>query len=152
MTTNNNIMFYEVFMQRPYEVETLYSILTNIAALSSRGAVIFETRCKNGTIRYLLGTPRKSVGRVQEVFKAHSKVQFADVSDREPVGDARKIRITKPVLSLNTEVFSAMVRATLAAMMGAKTDTETVVQITFGAAFAPKAIPKNIPDPNTTYL
>lgn len=148
----NDIIFREAFIQRPYEAETLHNILTNIATLSSRGAIVWEIRCKNDKVHYLLGTTKKSVTRIQEVFKAHNEVQFAEAEYREPVRDARRIRISKPVLSLNTEVFSAMVRAVLAAMLGARTDTETVVQIIFGAAFAPKTVPKNMPDPNATWL
>jgi len=146
------IIFHEIFIQRPYEAEILHSILTNIATLSSRGAIVWEVRCKNGKVRYLLGTPKKSISKVQEVFKAHSEVQFAKAERRDFVEDARKIRISKPVLSLNTEVSSAMIRAVLAAMLGARAETESVVQIIFGAAFAPKTVPKNLPDPNSTWL
>lgn len=147
-----DIIFHKVFIQRPYEAETLHSILTNIATLSSRGAIVWEVRCKNGKVRYMLGTPKKSIGKVQEVFRAHSKVQFVKAEHRDSVQDARKIRISKPVLSLNTDVSSAMIRAVLAAMLGAKADTECVVQIIFGAAFAPKTVPKDMPDPNATWL
>lgn len=147
-----DIIFHEVFIQRPYEAEILHSILTNIATLSSRGAIVWEVRCKNGKVKYLLGTPKKSIGKVQEVFKAHSEVQFVKSEHRDSVQDARRIRISKPVLSLNTDVSSAMIRAVLAAMLGARADTECVVQIIFGAAFAPKTVPKDMPDPNSTWL
>ncbi len=147
-----DIIFYEIFIQRPYEAETLHSILTNIATLSSRGAIVWEVRCKNGKVRYLLGTPKKSIGKVQEVFSAHSEAQFSKAEYRDSVEDARKIHISKPILSLNTDVSSAMIRAVLAAMLGARADTECVVQIILGAAFAPKTVPKNLPDPNATWL
>ena len=152
MITKDNIIFHEVHLNRPFEVETLHNILTGIAALSSRGAVVWEVRCKNGKVRYLLGTTKRSVTKVQEVIKAHLAAQFTNEADRPFITDARKIRITKPILSLNTEVYAAMVRAVLAAMMGGRNDAETVVQIIFGAAFAPKSTPKNIPDPNSTWL
>ena len=148
----NDCVWYEVFLHRPYEMETLHNILINIATLSSRGAIIWEVRCKNSKLRYLLGLQAKSISKVQEVFKAHGEVQFSEATDRAPVHSARKIRISKPVLSLNTEVSSAMSRAAIAAMIGAKTDAECVVQIILGAAFAPKTVPKNLPDPNTTWL
>ena len=147
-----DIIFHEIFIQRPYEAETLHSILTNIATLSSRGAIVWEVRCKNGKVRYLMGTSKKSISKVQEVFKAHGEVQFSETEHRALVQDSRKIRISKPVLSLNTEVSSAMVRAALAAMTGAKADTECVVQLILGAAFAPKTVPKDLPDPNATWL
>lgn len=152
MITKDAVVFREVFMQRPYEAETLHNILTNIAALSSRGAVVWEVRSLNGKIRYMLGTTKESVSRVQEALKAHVAVQFGEEVLREPVRDARKIRIAKSALSLNTDVSLAMTRAVLAAMLMARSGTEMVVQIIFGAAFAPKIIPRNLPDPNATWL
>lgn len=150
--TTKELVWREVSLQRPYEMETLWDILTHIAALTSRGPVVWEARCKAGRMRYLIGTPKWSVNRVQEVFKAHANAQFTEGVQREPVTEARKVKISKPVLSLNTEVSAATIRAALAAMTGAKSDAECVVQIVLGAAFAPSTTPKNLPDPNATWL
>lgn len=150
--TIKDIVFSDVYIQRPYEVETLHNILTSIATFSSRGAIVWEIRYKNGKISYLLGAAKKSTGKVQDVFKAHCRVQFGEAMHREPIQNARKIRISKAMLPLNTEVSSAMVRSVLAAMTSVKTNKETVIQIIFGAASAPKSVPKNIPDPNATWL
>lgn len=150
--TTKEFVWREVSIQRPYEAETLWDILTHIAALTSRGPVVWEARCKAGRMRYLIGTPKWSVGRVQEVFKAHANAQFTESVQREPVVEARKLKLSRPVLSLNTEVSAAMIRAALAAMTGAKSDAECVVQIVLGAAFSPSTTPKNLPDPNATWL
>lgn len=150
--TTKEFVWREVSIQRPYDMDLLWDILTHIAALTSRGPVVWEARCKAGRMRYLVGTPKWSVGRVQEVFKAHANTQFTENIQREPVTEARKVKISKPVLSLNTEVSAAMIRAALAAMTGAKSDAECVVQIVLGAAFAPSTTPKNLPDPNATWL
>lgn len=150
--TTKELVWREVSIQRPYEMETLFNILTHIAALTSRGPVVWEARCRAGRMRYLIGTPKWSVSRVQEVFKAHANAQFTEGVQREPVTEARKVKLSKPVLSLNTEVSAAMIRAALAAMTGARSDAECVVQIVLGAAFAPSATPKNLPDPNVTWL
>lgn len=150
--TTKEFVWREVSIQRPYEAETLWDILTHIAALTSRGPVVWEARCRAGRMRYLIGTPKWSVSRVQEVFKAHANAQFTEGVQREPVTEARKVKISKPVLSLNTEVSAAMIRAALAAMTGAQSDADCVVQIVLGAAFAPSITPKNLPDPNATWL
>ena len=152
MTTINDYHWSAVTIQRPYEPETVCDILTHLASLTSRGPVVWEARCRGGKVRFLLGTTKKSVGRVQEVFKAHADVQFTDAGERSPATDARKIKITKPMLSLNTEVSAAMTRATLAAMAGAKLEEETVVQMVLGASHAPSAIPKNMANPNASWL
>lgn len=150
--TTKEFVWREVSIQRPYEMETLFDILTHVASLTSRGPVVWEARCRAGQMRYLVGTPKWSVGRVQEVFRAHANAQFTEGVQREPVTEARKVKISKPVLSLNTEVSAAMIRAALAAMTGAKSDAECVVQIVLGASFAPSTTPKNLPDPNATWL
>lgn len=148
--TTKELVWREVSLQRPYDVEQLWAILTNIAALSYRGQLVWEARCKNGRMRYLLGTPKWSVSRVQEVFKAHSSVQFTEDVTREPVSTARKLKISRPSLSLNTE--AAMIRATLAAMTSGKSECETVVQLVLGAPHGPSTIPKRVPDPTQSWL
>ena len=150
--TTKELVWREVTLQRPYEMETLWAILTHIAALTSRGQLVWEARCKNGKMRYLIGTPKWSVTRVQEAFKAHANAQFTDGVIREPVSTARRMKISRPVLSLNTEVSGAMIRAALAAMTGAKKDTECVLQIVLGAPHTPSTVPKRVPDPTESWL
>ena len=150
--TTKDFVWREVSIQRPYESEVLWDILTHIASLTSRGPLVWEARCKNSKMRYIIGTPKWSVSRIQEVFNAHANVQFTGGVQREPVTEVRKLKISKPVLSLNTEVSAAMIRAALAAMTGAAADTECVLQIVLGAAFAPSTTPKHLPDPNATWL
>ncbi len=152
MMITKNYVWQEVSVQRPYEIETLWDILTHLAALTSRGQIAWEARCKNGKMRYLIGTPNWSVHRVQEVFKSHASVQFTDAEPREFVTEARKVRVSKSILSLNTKVSASMIRATLAAMTGAKTETECVLQIILGASYAPSTVPKSLPNPNATWL
>lgn len=150
--TTKELVWREVALQRPYEMDSLWAILTHIAALTSRGQLVWEARCKNGKMQYLIGTPKWSVTRVQEAFKAHVNAQFTDSVIREPVSTARRVKISRPVLSLNTEVSAAMIRAALAAMTGAKKDTECVLQIVLGAPHTPSTIPKRVPDPTESWL
>ena len=103
-------------------------------------------------MRYLIGTPQRSVGRVQEVFKAYVSARFFEGVTRAATSQACKLRISRPVLSLNTEVAAATLRAGLAAMIGAKSNEETVIQLTLGAAYAPSPLPKNMPDPTSSWL
>ena len=150
--TTKELVWREVSLQRPYEMETLRAVLTHIASLTSRGQLVWEARCKNGRMRYLIGTPKWSVTRVQEAFKAHVSAQFTEGAARDRVADSRRLKISRPVLSLNTEVSAAMIRAALAAMTGAKKDTECVLQIVLGAPHAPSAVPRRAPDPTESWL
>ena len=150
--TTNTLVWREVSLQRPYEMENLWSILTHLAALTSRGQIVWEARCTGGRMHYLIGTPRQSVSRVQEVFRAHSSATFTEAKARHPATDARKLKISKPVLPLNTEVSASMIRAVLAAMTGAKSDSECVLQLALGASHTPSTIPKNAPDPTESWI
>ena len=150
--TTKELVWREVSLQRPYEMETLRAVLTHIASLTSRGQLVWEARCKNGRMRYLIGTPKWSVTRVQEAFKAHVSAQFTEGAARDRVADSQRLKISRPVLSLNTEVSAAMIRAALAAMTGAKKDTECVLQIVLGAPHAPGAVPRRAPDPTESWL
>ena len=152
MTITKELVWREVVLQRPYEMETLWEVLTHLASLTSRGQLVWEARCKNGKIRYLLGTPKWSAERVQEAFKAHVSAQFTENVTREPVSTAERVKISRPVLSLNTEVSAAMIRAALAAMTGVKGDKECVLQIVLGAPHAPSTILGNVPDPTQSWL
>lgn len=153
MTSNKKqLVWREVALQRPYEMETLTDILTHLASLTSRGVIVWEARCTGGRMRYLIGTTQKSVSRVQEVFQAHAQAQFIPAGARQPIVEAKKLRTSKPILSMNTDVAAAMIRASLAAMTGGKSDCETVVQIVLGAAYAPRAIPKNMLEPSESWL
>ena len=152
MTTTKEIVWREVFIQRPYEIETLYDILTHLASLTSRGPIIWEARSKGGEMRYLIGTMKNSVTRIQEVLKAHSSVQFGRGVVRENATEVRKLKISKPVLSLNTEVTAAMIRASIAAMTNAKSNAECVLQIILGAPHTPAPVSRNVSDPTATWL
>ena len=134
MTSNRKqLVLREVVLQRPYEMETLTDILTHLASLTSRGVIVWEARCTGGRMRYLIGMEQKSVSRVQEVFQAHAQAQFIPAGARQPIIEAKKLRTSKPILSMNTDVAAAMIRASLAAMTGGKSDCETVVQTVLGA-------------------
>ncbi len=152
ITKNKELVWREVNLERPYDLESLFTILTHIAALTSRGQLVWEARCRDGRMRYLIGTPNWSVSRVQEAFRAHLAAEFTGDVIREPVSTAERVRISHPVLSLNTEVSAAMIRAALAAMTGAKKGTECVVQIVLGAPHAPRTLPKQAPDPTDSWL
>ena len=148
-----NLVWREVTWHRPFELDSVYEVLTHLAALSSRSFIVWEARCKAGKVRYLIGTGPKTVSRVQEVFKSHGDVTFStNAPERKEVNSSLKLRTSKPVLSLNTDTTAAMIRATLAAMTGAKSDAECVLQIVLGAPIAPSTTPNNLADPSANWL
>lgn len=134
-----HICWKEVSWQRPFDLEDVWEALTHLSALSPRGAVIWECRCKNGRVTHLLGADRMYIGKIEQALRAHRDIQFREVSgnNRTPVRAARELKITKPVLSLNTNLAQSVIRTGLAAMTEDKRGTETVLQVVLGRGFAP---------------
>ncbi len=149
-----NLCWKEVHWQREFPLEAVWEALSHLAALSPRGAVIWEIRGKEGRICHLLGADQKYLAHVIKAFQAHGDIQFYDAAStcRTPVVAARELRITHPSLSLKTDITQAVIRAGLAALIAQQNGTETVVQIVLGRAYAPSPVPEDLPDPSTSWL
>jgi hypothetical protein len=149
-----NICWLEVSWQRPFTVEDVFGALTHLSSLSPRGAVIWECRGKDGRVTHLLGADRRYIGKIAQAFRAHGDIQFREVygSSRTIVRVARELKITRPVLSLNTNLAQSVIRAGLAAMTEDKRGTETVLQVVLGRGFAPSPVPAALSDPHATWL
>ena len=148
------LQWREMVWHRPFQIEAVWELLAHLAALTPRGAIIWETRSRNGSVRYILGTEPKYTSAIEEIARAHGNIQFYDVPEhtRKPMGTARQLKITHPVLSLKTDISMSVIRAGLAAMATVKGDEETVLQIVLGGAYAPSTVPARIPDPNASWL
>ncbi len=149
-----NLIWREMVWQRPFRLETVWEVLTHLSAMTPRGAVIWECRGSNGSVAHLLGADRIHIGKIEQVFRAHGDVQFHDIpyNVRTPVKVSRQLKITHPVLSLNTDVSAAVIRAGLAALTENKRGVETVIQVVLGRGFAPSPTPADLPDPNASWL
>ena len=149
-----NLCWREVSWQRPFELEDVWEALTHLSALSPRGAVIWECRGRDGRVTHLLGADGIHIGKIEQALQAHGDIQFREVSgmSRTPVRMARELKITKPVLSLNTNLAGAVIRAGLAAMTEDKRGTETVLQVVLGRDLSPSPTPTDLSDPHATWL
>ena len=149
-----HICWLEVNWQRPFDMEDVWNVLNGLSTLSPRGAVVWEVRGADGHITHLLGADRVYINKIAQVFRAHGDIQFREVNSesRTPVKLVRQLKITKPVLSLNTNLAQSVIRAGLAAMAEGKNGTEIVLQVVLGRGFAPSPVPTNLSDPHATWL
>lgn len=149
-----DLVWRELVWARPYKIETVWETLSHLAALSPRGAVIWEVHSQNGTAHYLLGAAKRYIRNIEEAIKAHGDIQFHEVGaeKRIAVTAARQLKISRPILSLKTDITQAVIRAGLAALTEDKSGTEIVVQVVLGRAYAPSPVPANLADPNATWL
>ena len=149
-----DLVWRELVWARPYKTETVWEALSHLAALSPRGAVIWEARSRNGKISYLIGAAARYMRNIEEAFKAHGDIRFheAGAGRRAAVTNARQLKVSHPVLSLKIGITEAVIRAGLASLTEDKGSVEIVVQIVLGRAYAPSPVPANLADPNATWL
>lgn len=147
------IYWREVVWHRPFRIETVWDLLSHLAALSPRGAIVWEARGRDGTVRYYLGADPKYMRKIEETMQAHGDIRFYDVPAHtlSPIHTAKQLKISKPALSLHTDVTMSAIRAGLAAMAETR-DGEAVLQVVLGGAYAPAPIAAYMPDPHATWL
>lgn len=149
------LCFKEIlFQKRPFKLDAVLNSLAHLATTHPRGAVVLEIRGCRGQVHYLLGADKKYIGSVMATLRSHIDVNFhpVAVNARRSAAYVCRIRITKPTLSLNTDVTEAVTRAGLAAMVSAGSGTESIMQIIMGGSYAPSTTPASLPDPNASWL
>ena len=150
----DHLTWQELRWQRPFEAEAILDALTHLASLTPRGAVVWEVRGGKNGVRYLLGADRVHSKKIQVTFTAHGDVRFTDVPEetRPAVSLAKQLRITKPALSLKTDLTLAVVRAGLAALQQVHGSDQVVLQLVLGGTYAPTATAAKPPDPHASWL
>jgi hypothetical protein len=145
-------IWVEVRWQRPYELTTLHELLTLLASLSPRGAIVWEVRSHKGRIRYFLGAATEYLKKIKAVFTTHGNVQFSEVenSERKEVDLAKQVKISHNILSLNTDITTAVTRSGLSAFLQTRADETMVLQIIFGASHTPAPMPQKLSDPTAS--
>lgn len=148
----NSPCFCELAWHRPFTLEAVLDVFTQLAASNIKSPIVFEARGVRGRMHYLIGAEQESLKKVLAAFTTHGSVSFYPVSvtARTPVNCAKRLRVTHPALSLDTGTTLSTIRAGLAAMVSG--DTETVLQIILGDASAPAPVPKALPDPAASWL
>ena len=152
----NNLAWKEVQWSRPLSLEVVHDILTNLATTTPRSPIIWEVRGSLGKIRYLIGAENNYILKVLAVFRAHGDVRFVSVVNnivtRQPMVIAKRLQISRPMLSIRTDLSQSVIRAGLAAITSANNKHENVMQVILGPTYAPKSTANNIPDPHKSWL
>jgi len=147
-----NLCWREVEWQRPYELEIVHQVLTHLATTSPRGAVIWEVRGNKDGVRFLIGADQNYINKIESVFTAHGNVQFSDTAERKPVTNARLLKVSRAILSLNTDTTLSTIRAGLASITSVPSGAEIVLQIVIGASYSPSPLSTNLQDPYASWF
>ena len=99
-----DLVWRELIWTRPYKTETVWEMLSHLAALSPRGA-FWEVRSQNGKVSYLIGAAARYIRNIEEAIKAHGNIQFheAGTEKRAAITVARQLKISHPTLFLNSD-------------------------------------------------
>ena len=118
MQLPSKLKWYEYDWHRPFSIDDVIGLLTHIAAFTPRGYLVFEARGANNRVRYLIGFDAKYSGKMIELFKGHGEIELNEVpaASRRRISLARHLKVSKPVLSLNTGRAEAVIRAGLASL------------------------------------
>lgn len=154
MQSPRSLKWYEYNWRRPFSLDDVIALLTHLAAFTPRGYLVFEARGANNRVRYLIGFDAKYSGKMIELFKGHGEIELTEVpaASRRQISLAKHLKVSKPVLSLNTGRAEAVIRAGLAALSAVRTGEEVVVQVVLGSGHAPRELPRNLADPHESWL
>jgi hypothetical protein len=152
----NELVWYKMTWQRPFEFDDVLGLVGHIATTENRSPIIFEVRATSGKISFLLGTQITEFPKIAKLFQAHGNIDFgpelkADTNKRKSVKVAKRLHMTRPILSLKTDNAEALARTTLATMAQVNIGDEIVLQIVFASSVAPENLPKNLPSPEASW-
>ncbi len=145
-----NIQWQEVSFLRPLDYIEVVDTLTHLAGLTGRKSFVWEIRSQNNKITHLIGAEIKDLRNMTKLFTSHKKFQFSKTTKRQSVKSAYELGLTSQVLPLKVKEGDNFLRTTLATLARNTKDT-TVVQIIVGKSFMPHPLPKNLPNPHTTW-
>ena len=146
----DNIQWQAVSFIRPLEFQEVVDTLAHLAGLTGRKSFVWEIRSQNNKITHLIGAEIKDLRNMTKLFTSHKKFQFSKTTKRQSVKSAYELGLTSQVLPLKVKEGDNFLRTTLATLARNTKDT-TVVQIIVGKSFMPHPLPKNLPNPHTTW-
>ena len=150
---SKNFTWYEFDWQRPLSIDDVNGMLSHLASLTPRGYLAFEVRSRDGKIAYAIGTAPQYSGKIIELFHSHGEIEFnATPISRKPITLAKHLTVSKPILSLNTDVTASAIRSGLAAMSATRKGEESVVQVVLGKAYSPSYLAPKLQDPHESWL
>ncbi len=147
----------EIFWPRPFDADTVNNSLTRLATMSRSGRIVFESRASRGNIRYLVGAAKSDLLKVHDLIASIlPNARFKGTEEyvqRENVSIARRVKLSKPTLSLDTTNTEATIHALLTALAETNhTGDEAVVQIILDNSCTPSHLQDHPPDPFSSWL
>lgn len=153
-TPFNEMAWVKLDWHRPFELDAVTDLLTHLASNMLHTPIVFEVRGCQKKIGYYLGVDRQYIRIIESAMQAHGDIRFYErpSSVRVPVNVAAQLKISKPLLSLNTNIAEAVIRAGLAALLQPNGMEQSALQIILGPSYSPSPMPSTLQDPHACWL
>jgi hypothetical protein len=159
MRSHDDWVFSGLHLPRPLDVALVATFLTRLAADRSAPRVALEVRADASGVRHLLGcraTDVQALGRALHDFIPGSFLTAPDTTAPHPrphADVAGRLQVRPTGLPLRTDAAEDTTRALLSALAQPLRRGEAMVmQVVLGPRHAPRSVPTNAPDPDTTFV
>lgn len=156
MTAPSQDLFWqEVHWPLPLDSALALTFLHRLASDSSRGPVVWETRCVEGVVAHLVGTALHQAKSLANTITSlvPGTVVSASSTSRDPLPRSLRLTIKPRRLMLRTNGPSQTARVLLGALTEARfREEQAVVQVVLRTGIRPHAIERKPTDPTQTLL
>jgi len=159
MTSTAELVFSGLHLSRPLALETVTRFLARLACDRAAPRVVLEVRADQGGVRHLLGCRPTDVHALRHLLSdlipgsLLTTPQQGEQQPRPAMEEVGRLRVHPVGLPLRTDTAEATTRALLSALATRLHNDEAMaVQIVLGPRHAPRTVPANTPDPQSTLV
>ena len=138
MSSKRRWCWRELYWPRPLKWTVVQQLMHRLVADPGLGPLVIETRATNETIRFQIAADVRCIRVVESLLgELVPGMQTVTAGVRRAVIRAARLKVTHPLLALDTSRIEAVTRALLAGLSGLRTGEQLVLQLFIGGRVAP---------------
>ena len=138
MSSKRRWCWRELYWPRPLKWTMVQQLMHRLVADPGLGPLVIETRATNATIRFQIAADVRCIRVVESLLgELVPGMQTVKAGVRRAVTRAARLKVTHPLLALDTSRIEAVTRALLAGLSGLRTGEQLVLQLFIGGRVAP---------------
>ena len=138
MSSKRRWCWRELYWPRPLKWTMVQQLMHRLVADPGLGPLVIETRATNETIHFQIAADVRCVRVVESLLgELVPGMQTVKAGARRAVTRAARLKVTHPLLALDTSRIEAVTRALLAGLSGLRTGEQLVLQLFIGGRVAP---------------
>lgn len=150
MKRPHSLVWQRVEWTRPFAFETVCNFMAQLNGFSRRQPFIWEIRLKQNKADFLIGADPLDIKFLKSMMTAHHSIRF-DSAKRSKVVSAYHLTLSKNHFALQTKQTENLVRTVLSHSGLLRKNEAIIIQLVVGKSTSPKPLPKDLPNPNTTF-